>query len=174
MITYTLTEAEMLEDRMRLLRAPSALRILRWIWIGMALWIATNAMKAFINGGWCAAIPELAWLSAFVVLLLASGIPVSQMARRLYRNTRWLREEQTFSWSDEGTESRTAIGQMRLLWSDFRQWDEGRTLIVIFLLANTVLILPKRAFSEDQLRDLRQHLNTHVGRPGKPALAVRA
>lgn len=169
MITYTLTEAEFLEGQFVFFRTFPRMRALRWFCIATALWVGAQLVMAVNNKEWAAAGIELFWLAALLLALSFPRLSLPGKAHRIYRNTRWLREEQQVNWSDEGVDLRSAARNSRLKWSDVLRWAESRSLIVIFQPANKMLLLPKRAFSEAQLHELREQLRARVRRFGKRA-----
>jgi hypothetical protein len=71
-------------------------------------------------------------------------------ARRVFRQQKSLHRPFELSWDSNGLHAKDANGEYRHLWSDILRWREGERLFVLNLSDAMFLMIPKRAFPEEQ------------------------
>jgi hypothetical protein len=85
-------------------------------------------------------------------------------ARRVFRQQKSMQAPATVAWDDNGIHARNDSGEYRHGWSDFIRWREGKTLFVLNLSDVMFLMVPKRAFPDEQtMKGFRVSLRDNVG-----------
>ena len=69
--------------------------------------------------------------------------------------------------SDEGLASQSETSRLEIRWSGFRSVTYTANTIALLTIGNTVLVLPKRAFAENDLVELRAMIARHGIVPSK-------
>lgn len=72
------------------------------------------------------------------------------MVRNQFRSDPAVRREKTLSWDYKGIDAKSENGQMLLPWSDFTNWRENDSTILIYRSRLLGLVIPKRAFETPQ------------------------
>lgn len=105
-----------------------------------------------------------AGLGAVAAVIVALGIAatnsimVARRSRRIYAQQKSLHDEFEFAWDETGFDLSTQSARSRHNWADFRHWAEGPDGIILYQSDALFNMLPKRAFSEDALADIREGL----------------
>ena len=105
-----------------------------------------------------------AGLGSVAAVIVGLGIAVSnhiliaRRSRRIFAQQKSLHDEFEFSWDETGFDLSTQSARSRHDWADFRQWAEGADGIILYQSDALFNMLPKRAFSEDALTDIRERL----------------
>lgn len=106
-----------------------------------------------------------AGLGAIAAVIIALGIAatnhimVARRSRRIYAQQKSLHNEFEFSWDETGFDLAAQSARSRHNWADFRQWAEGPDGIILYQNDALFNMLPKRAFSEEALADIRERLD---------------
>jgi hypothetical protein len=70
------------------------------------------------------------------------------------------RGEISVEWSADHVTFRQGESTNKLKWSDFRNWSEDKTLLVLLGTGPIFYAMPKRAFTAEELRDFHSHRQT--------------
>lgn len=116
----------------------------QWTWLYAAIALGFGAVAA-----------------AIIALAIAatSYIMTARRSRRIFTQQKSLHDAFELSWDETGLELSTQAARSRHPWADFRQWAEGADGIILYQSDALFNMLPKRAFSEDALADIRQRLD---------------
>lgn len=115
----------------------------QWTWLYAAIALGAGAVAA-----------------AIIALGIAATnhIVTARRSRRIFAQQKSLHDAFEFSWDETGCDLSTASARSRHPWADFRQWAEGPDGIILYQSDALFNMLPKRAFSEDALADIRECL----------------
>lgn len=123
------------------------------------------ALIFFIIGEWTWPIAAVALgAGAAAAAIVALGIAVTnhillpRRSRRIHAQQKSLHDEFELCWDETGFDLSTPSARSRHQWADFRQWAEGPDGIILYQSDALFNMLPKRAFSEDALADIRRNL----------------
>jgi len=84
-------------------------------------------------------------------------------ARRIFRQQKAMHRAFELSWDSDGIHLKDGNGEYRHSWRDFMRWREDERLFVLNLSDVMFLMVPKRAFPEEQsLHVFRDALKSHV------------
>lgn len=91
-----------------------------------------------------------ALIGGLVGAFVTHYIFVPLRARRVFRQQIGMHRPFELSWDSSGLHAKDANGEYRYPWSDIVRWREGQTLFVLNLSDAMFLMVPKRAFPEEQ------------------------
>ncbi|MCW4462277.1 YcxB family protein [Sphingomonas sp. BT-65] len=99
--------------------------------------------------------------AAIIVLGIAvtNHIMIARRSRRIYAQQKSLHDEFEFFWDETAFNLATQSARSRHNWADFRQWAEGPDAIILYQSDALFNMLPKRAFPEEALADIRERLS---------------
>lgn len=150
-------------NRLHLTRAFYRNKLLR---LAAIMGLLYAALIFFILGQWtwlyaAIAAGSGAVAAAIIMLCIAATnhILIPRRARRVYAQQKSLHDEFEFSWDEAGFDLSTHSARSRHLWADFRHWAEGPDGFILYQSDALFNMLPKRAFSEEALADIRGRLN---------------
>jgi YcxB-like protein len=83
-------------------------------------------------------------------------------ARLLFSKRPSIQEPQTLTVDATGAHWHWDSGSSVLAWKSFIRWHEGKNGFVLYTSPATFNIVPKRAFSEDELKDFRGLLSREI------------
>ncbi|WP_447727904.1 YcxB family protein [Sphingomonas koreensis] len=112
-----------------------------WLYVGIAVAAGTIAATVIMLG-----------------IAAANHLLLPRRSRRIYTQQKSLHDEFEFSWDEAGFDLSTQSARSRHPWADFRHWAEGPDGIIVYQSDALFNMLPKRAFSEDTLADIRERL----------------
>ncbi|PTS90817.1 hypothetical protein DBR17_00675 [Sphingomonas sp. HMWF008] len=118
---------------------------------------------ALIDGNWLLAlvtgiVGALAGAMALGVCVGGNFLLLPRRSRRLFRQQRSIHRETAFAWDADGSRWTSDRGDTRTDWCDHHRWREGQSTILLYLNDNFMQFLPKRAFADSQIEDLRTTL----------------
>lgn len=108
--------------------------------------------------------PFWIFLALCIYLLVFFIFLLPRRARRLYRQTKGAGRPVTFTFGTEGLGLRGEDGEAQIPWPHFHKWKHGRKHILLYQNDAFFLILPKRCFTEVQLKTVLQLLEEQVRR----------
>jgi hypothetical protein len=91
--------------------------------------------------------------------------------RRDFRGHPNFSRDQTVRIDDDGLHKRSEVGQSETKWSAYTRFGETQNLFLLYLGERSIEAVPKRAFSNEQLEELRQLLRKEV--PGNANTVAR-
>jgi hypothetical protein len=103
--------------------------------------------------------------SMVLLALLLIFVPATRWlnARRQFRSAPSAQAPITMTVSDEGVAFRSQYTDSKVAWSLFVRWLDGKSVFAL-LQSNVVFnVIPKRAFSPDQLAEFREILRRKIG-----------
>ncbi len=80
-------------------------------------------------------------------------------------------KEITTSVDDQGVQIRTHVSDSRMEWQAFIKWSETDNVFILFLSPCLFHIFPKRAFTTEQMMELRTMLHENIRRRTQAASA---
>jgi len=121
--------------------------------------------------GWDASIPSFTWvlLGAALILwrVLGDRFLLPNRARRFLSQQKSMQEVGTIVWDEHQITFSALNGETRHCWSDFSQWADSRSSLVLFQSDNVMNIVPKRCLSDDQVTEVRRRLEAALGPAGR-------
>ena len=145
-------------------------------WTGAASWQTYLKMTGFLIAVYCGLYLVVGWFMedlpavsdlvfvvplsfAISIVLYAIGFILGPFrARRNFRESKLLANEQTLRWDAEALSFEGAVGSSRIAWPLFHSWLEGPKTLLIFQSRQIYHLLPKRAFSDEALAEIIDHL----------------
>lgn len=109
-------------------------------------------------------IGSIGWIGFMTIVLALSFLNMKANARRLFGLQKNLRDEYHVAWDSAAMDIRTPTITSHLLWTDFVRWAERDTSIIVYQSDYMFNFIPKWAFGEGDLDDLRARL-TAAGVP---------
>lgn len=99
--------------------------------------------------------------------------------RRISANFSALRKKRGFNatcvaFDPAGVLVHTRDASSTLRWGFFHKWVEGTSVVVLLAGARSMVVLPKRAFSGDQLGQLRSLLDENIGQRQAEQVALNS
>ena len=102
------------------------------------------------------------WLAcSFAVGFAAYEVPRIQ-ARRAFRSSPSTQGEFVFTLSDKGILAKFPTGESQLEWRAYMKYKETATLFLLFYSSSRYTLIPKRAMSPEQIKEVRALLNTRI------------
>ncbi len=136
---------------------PIASFVVAAVLVGVALhaYRAQNTFALFMSLG--------ALIGGVAGALATHYICIPWQARRVFRQQKSMHRPFELSWDNNGLHAKDANGEYRHLWSDIVRWREDDTLFVLNLSDALFLMVPKRAFPEEQsLQAFRNLIRSRV------------
>lgn len=135
--------------------------VARFIVAAMLVWVAIDSYRAHDT---LALYLSLGALIGGVVGALATHYAwVPWQARHVFRQQKSMSRPFELSWDNNGLDAKDGNGEYRHQWEDFVRWREGERLFVLSLSDAMFLMVPKRAFPEEQsLRAFRDLVRSRV------------
>jgi YcxB-like protein len=129
----------------------------------LAMMISLGGLVGYLDGGIRQAGigALLAPSAAFLFLATVIGLHYLRLparAKRLYRQQKTLQRPHRYSWTDEGLTLTTPSSTGHYLWSQFHQWADGRTAILLALNEQLFFFVPRRVLDDGEAADLRATL----------------
>lgn len=156
-VTVSVSEADLLAAQKALLRAsyrnPVNLAVMA------AMWLAMTALLSLVLP--VAALALFAMVAAVSIFAVPPLIVVLFGRRAARRNLKAVPAFQAplhYSWSEEGISCETVSGRSFLRWPAFRRWLEDGELLMVWPHPLTYQLLPKRAFTPEQIDEIRAFL----------------
>lgn len=144
----------------------------RWVILFLILLFAScAAIQGYLilatEQDWLSRSLPLTLFTMCVLLFQLRGAPYFN-ARRQFRNTPSAHGSITLEVQDAGLRFRSASTDASVLWEHYIKWIEGDSVFVLFSSPLIFVLIPKRAFDSDQLRQfketLRQKISTQKNR----------
>lgn len=112
------------------------------------------------------AAPSMGLPVALGFLALYAFVYVPWNLRRLYRQNPLKNISCRYEAADTGITLRSARGETRFLWSDFRRWRRNRKVLLLYLTDASFIALPARLFTipNDYLK-CQGLVAQHLGKP---------
>jgi hypothetical protein len=175
-VSYRLTAADLVDaghyysKRLLTVRAGEIMPV-----IVTFVWALIGAYLAYISGwDWNRSIIQSNFGLVGLPLIIGICFPYINRrwlapiaARNQLKSNKELQGEIAVSWDIERIVVETDHGQSRWPWSDFYSWQESSGSMLLWLSNQSYFCLPKRAFSDSQISEIRANLTRVVGRPGK-------
>jgi hypothetical protein len=148
------------------MRPRAAFKYLGFGVAALAVLALAAALPSVIDAGGFRSFGFWLFAALFAYLPLYFGVLVPRHARRLYRQTKSAGQLTMYSIAESGLTLQSENGTAFVPWSNFHSWKEGRTCLLLYVNQALFVILPKRAFSPDQLAAVKAYLLQHVRRVG--------
>lgn len=84
-------------------------------------------------------------------------------SRRQFRNHPTAQSPITMEASEAGLEIHSAHTDSKVAWSAYVGWGESKSVFVIMPQPRIYIVIPKRAFSEEQVEEFREMLRRNIG-----------
>jgi hypothetical protein len=99
---------------------------------------------------------SMAGMGLVVLLFLysLSFLLLPRRAERLFRQQTSMHKLLRFAWSGKGCVQGSAHGEGTYVWSDLHRWSNGSSAVLIYHTDNLFFVLPRRALTDEQHRDL--------------------
>ncbi|HEX5475901.1 MAG TPA: YcxB family protein [Vicinamibacterales bacterium] len=121
------------------------------------LWRAGNVRDALTTG--------FVWFFGLAGAGIGQQLSIGPKARRVFRQQRGLQRPYDVSWDELGVAIRGENGQSRFPWTDFHKMRELDDQFMLFLSDAVFLMIPGRAFPDDNLmRDFRRSATDRIPR----------
>ncbi|KAA3511867.1 YcxB family protein [Agrobacterium vitis] len=96
---------------------------------------------------------------AFIVLLLSIvRIVGARRTKAYFRAMPSANRPARLGWDADGFYIATATSRIFYPWSDFQSWAEDKTVLALLFAAPMIIPLPKRALTDQQLAELKAHI----------------
>lgn len=159
MITYTLTEADILAGnrlwRRRRTRPVAIVALFCLVWAAMAVYGVIVSHDPLIPA---VVIGLLTAVVAIPCLLLIRSRTASKRVLRAFRSSADGLKPTEAAWNDRCISFRRQDKSAEHPWADFIAYAESKSVIALFRTGAIVHPLPKRAFTDEQLQSLRDYL----------------
>ncbi|GMU66801.1 MAG: hypothetical protein AMXMBFR36_30750 [Acidobacteriota bacterium] len=165
-ISCIVTEADHLAATYTNMRPRPVFKYLGWGVAALGVLALAAVLPDVIEAGGFRSFGFWLFAALFAYFPLYFGILVPRHVRRLYRQTKAAGRPTTYSIDDSGLTLQSENGSGSVPWPDFHRWKEGRSCLLLYINQALFIILPKRAFSADQLAATRAYLHQHVRRIG--------
>ena len=124
-------------------------------------WIAIRSFKRGDLFGLCLSLGALG--GGLAGGLISHYLWIPWQARRVFRKQKSMQRPFELSWDAAGLHAKDGNGEYRHAWSDFVRWREGERLFVLSLSDAMFIMVPKRAFTEQQsLEAFRESVSSRI------------
>jgi len=159
-VSYELAEQDFLDAFQARRR-----RRVRWLWpVVWTLLAAVILLSGFLYLQCPRALMRLAPLYGLLlfILILVRLLP-PWVARMQFRRQPAAQGTRTLDISEKGLISEGATLKSESRWSHYTGWSEAETVFLLIASPLLYIIIPKRAFSAEQLAEFRALLTRHIG-----------
>ena len=162
-VTYELA----VDDFRRAIKAHRARTpFLRWtvrFGAGFAILVLATGAILFILEPHSAAFHNLIPLYVvFILWILIVWASPYLSARSQFRGSPSAKVPITLDVNDSGLQFHSQHGDSKVVWSAYVKWLEERTIFALFPTPKIYIVIPKRAFTVDQVSEFRELLREHV------------
>jgi hypothetical protein len=170
-VTYRLTVADLVDAGGYAYNRLLAVRAIRLsAFILTLVWVLNGAYQAF-QRDWNGLGVQSIWIfvgSALIAWMYVGNRWLMPSAiRKQVASSKGLQDDIVANWDEERFALDTNHGQARYPWTDFYKWQESAGSLLLWQSNRSYFCLPKRAFTDNQISEIRANLTRAVGRPGK-------
>ena len=97
-------------------------------------------------------------------LWIGAGVPYQLSARKQFARNPILREQRRVEFSDDGVKTDAGIASSQLSWKAYLRYVESKDSFLLYTSPACFVIVPKRVLQPEQVNELRQLLQTNVGK----------
>jgi hypothetical protein len=134
---------------------------MRWLYVAMAALMLLVTASASIWGDWQSVLYIGGGIALLAGIQLINWFLVPRAVRRMLDQRPSLLSPNHIAWDERGLEATSDAGVSRVRWRELHRWFEGKHGLVLLLSDRLMLILPARALTDAQARDLRATLLAH-------------
>ena len=158
MITVRISEGDFLKSqwlhsKVSIFRFFGVILIVAWL--GYLLYEVFEISRPAVIGG---VLGFLVWNLFYYVIYLRLRY------KKIYRQQKkFLHSPTNVLWNEEFIEFRDEVGHVKLKWSDYAKYREGKYIVLLYLSDVLFHMIPKSAFeSEEQMKDFMSHINSNT------------
>ncbi len=164
-ITYELTERDFREAFVAHRNARLAFRLAtRMFGAGMVLLLLASVLAGILLPGGRQTLQSLMPVYLlFGAIVLVIWLGPWQAARSQFRGQPAARGPKTLTTTDSGMEWEGTTAKSEVHWPAYVRWCESNSMLLIYPSPALFVIVPKRAFTPEQLAEFRQLLEQNIG-----------
>ena len=128
--------------------------------LGGLIALPNHILEVVVSG----ALFGLVALSIPLLFTTASWLTLPRRTRRLFDQQKSFAQPWHYRWSEDALEMDNVHVRVRMPWTDFYRWTDGRSALLFFPSELTFYFIPLHVLTAAQADDLRATASRHVAR----------